>query len=124
MIPFNKPKLIFISIAFFFLGSAISLFFFIKQSENFRSDYLRVSYEQECIGIIMATLPYQSVSYIETTANEKIMLGYAMNKMYAQPYLMNFLKVGDSIAKPMYSDTLYVFRDSSMFYFILDNEIP
>ena len=61
--------------------------------------------------------------YIITQMGDKLQLPWADNMSYSPKHLAQFVQKGDSIYKTVNSDTIYIFRGSEKYHFILEKRI-
>lgn len=71
---------------------------------------------------------YTGRNLLQLTDNVKLSIsGGTRNYLYSGQDLAFFMKVGDSIFKPLGSDSLYIIRNNRTYYFILGkmiNDVP
>lgn len=82
-------------------------------------EYTLIKSTDKVVGVIDSVYPDRGVSFIKFTDSTKICFDYGENKMYTKNWLCEFLQKGDSIIKYENRDTLFVFRKSKKFYFII-----
>lgn len=62
--------------------------------------------------------------YIDLSTEIKLNLFSATwNYSYKEPSFKRFIKVGDHLSKKANSDTIYVYRENSEYYFVLDKYV-
>lgn len=60
---------------------------------------------------------------ITTSDNQKFIFPWARNFNYKRSMLSEFVQKGDSILKKKNSDSIYIYRENEVFYFILEERI-
>jgi|SRR5690554_2500101 len=74
-------------------------------------------------GVLVKIKAERSSAFGKLKDDRKVFIFDSDNYNYA-PYALNkFLEVGDSIVKNQQSDTLYIYRNQDMYYFILGKSI-
>jgi hypothetical protein len=86
-------------------------------------EYALVRNDEEINGRIISYYEKKGEPLVILDDFSKIRFEYSENKKYPKPYLFNFLNAGDSISKKRNSDSLFIFRDKSIFYFILGKNL-
>jgi hypothetical protein len=95
----------------------------LKELANTGKEYPKIKFSKEYHGIVTKAQPYQSVCYTELDSSVNVMLGLAVNYEYKEFYLNRFIRVGDSISKGSFTDTIFIYRDSQEFMFLLGQYI-
>ena len=83
-------------------------------------EYKAVQKTDEVDGIISDLYCSKGVSFV-TFDSSKFIFKSSANEQYEKVYLDRVLEVGDSINKKAGSDTIYVFKNGQVYYFVHGN---
>jgi hypothetical protein len=122
----NKKK-IFIGITIFIFIGILSFFLFIKNTNKEyherRLKFPFLGFSDAVSSSIVNLSDSKGVSLISLMNKEGFALESSRNYNYKTFELCYFLEVNDSISKKKNSDTLFIFRRTQEYYFILGKEI-
>lgn len=106
-----------------FLLLSVLIFYFIDNYPYHNSGVI-VEYDTEISGIISyATNNRGEISLRLKRPEKKYFLMVTSNYDYKPSDLNVFVQNGDSVYKPAFCDTLYIFRSNKKYYFIINEEI-
>jgi hypothetical protein len=123
MIPFRKYKLAIGMIGLLILLFVSSVAHDVIKSEKKRKIYHEVNNLDGVNGTILYKDIDRTTCTIVLNNNRKYRLFWADNYNYNPYQLSEFLQIGDSIFKNENSDTLYIYRNNSQFFFRLSKKI-
>ena len=107
-----------VKMLFMILGTFLSLiliYFYI----DLYFFYKPIEYGKEYSGIVKSKIVSRSNSLIYLN-DEKLIILSSRNEMYSPSSLCFFIKTGDSLVKPAFSDTLYIHRRDKVSFFVVD----
>ncbi|WP_120275738.1 hypothetical protein [Mangrovibacterium diazotrophicum] len=115
----------------FFVIMAISFAVFLtvqdhSKTKRLHSEFKEVYTKDEFKGIITDLYTDRGACFV-TSGSKKIFLHNSANSLYRQRFLQDNLSIGDSIVKKSWTDSLFIFRGNSKYYFVLGkliNESP
>ncbi|MBS2211792.1 hypothetical protein KEM09_10275 [Carboxylicivirga mesophila] len=111
----------FIKIIFGIIVGAIVMAFYVifKYNQDWQS-YDELSYQQRFEGEVTKVFIGDD-TYIQLSSGSKLKLPTLINDDYYPESIGSFLKNGDSISKKAYSDSIFILRDSKVYFFAIDN---
>lgn len=99
----------------------ISIFIIYIVMKNTLNDF-EDTHNNELKGKVFSIKIYQGSSWIKLHKDSSsFVLLNSYNYSMSEPKLHKFLKVGDSIYKPVDTDSLYIYRNGKEYLFILGN---
>ena len=107
-------------------GSVFALAFIIYSSHYVlieinqkNRSYPRININNEISGTITQFYSDRGQSYVYIDDTTKAWLIHSRNYAFEKAWLDDFIQVGDSISKVRGSDTLFIYRHSKKYYFVL-----
>lgn len=97
-----------------------------KQISRLKTQYEEVLLYKDYNGIIediRPLIPRSYISLVRLSNNQSIMLSWAENWNLCPKHLVQFLQEGDSIYKPSFSDSLFIYRYKKKYVFRLKHRI-
>mgnify|MGYP006298967551 CR=1 FL=1 len=103
-------------------GTVILLLAVLLFSFSRRYNKIDETHNTNISGVITNKFVYQGSSWIKVKNYPKrYVLKYAINYDLEPDHLSEFLQVGDSIYKPIHTDTLFIYKNGKKYLFILGN---
>jgi len=103
-------------------GFFILIFVIILFSLGKKHNKIDETYNTAICGIIEKKFTYQGSAWIKVNDYPKrYVLKYAYNYDFKPNFLSDFLQIGDSIYKPIHTDSLFIYRNDKEYFFILGN---
>ena len=106
-----------------FLGfitlSVIGIYLHKKQWGN----YPLITYQSDLKGEISKKRVNRGGTMAEFKNGQKFSLPSSDNLNYDPYFIGNFINRGDSIVKPTFSDSIFIYRNNSKYYFLLGKRI-
>ena len=112
----------FVIIASFVILFFISVWSLFETNDNLREKYPKIDNElvQGYIKTVFTTGGY---CYVTLKSGKLFRDNGSENLEYKNDYILGlFLQANDSVYKPAFSDTMYVYRQKSKYYFIIKYE--
>lgn len=99
----------------------------VKEKKQANATYKEISLQDSISGVITDMYYANNLKSFSTscTVDEglRIILPWAENWAYSRKHLSRFLQEGDSLYKFKGSDTLFVYRQKTGYYFVLEKRI-
>jgi hypothetical protein len=106
-----------------FIGFVLIVTIGIVHHNRKMNDHIDIRNIPHLNGVLVRVQSERSSAFGKLKDGRKIFLFDSDNYSY-MPYALNkFLEVGDSIVKNEKSDTLYIYRNQSLYYFLLGESI-
>nr|WP_321453163.1 hypothetical protein [uncultured Carboxylicivirga sp.] len=121
MIPIDNkhlPKFIIALPIGFLIMTIIGTYFQNKEWE----EHSEVTYQTELKGEIKVAKTNGAV-LIEFSNGNKFRLNYSDNYNYTPSSMSQFIRIGDHVYKPINSDSIFIFRNSKKYFFLLGQRI-
>lgn len=90
-----------------------------KEVEALNREYPNINQNDYMCGKIKNYSTYRGAVLLTLENNYKTCINTSRNYGYTPPYLEKFIKVGDSVIKNAYSDTLHIIRNEQKYFFII-----
>ncbi len=84
--------------------------------------YPEVTYRTELNGVI-SNIRINRGTFAEFKNGQKFSLPSSDNLSYIPYVIGRFINKGDSISKPAFSDSIFIYRDKDKYYFVLGQSI-
>ena len=106
-----------------FVGFILVVMIAVISHKKKMRNHINIKKTKEINGVLIKVSTNRSSAYCVLKDGRKVFIFDSDNLNY-EPYALNkFLKKGDSIVKPPYSDTLFIYRDKEKYFFILGKRI-
>lgn len=79
--------------------------------------------EMEVKGVIVRTMPVKGSVKIWFKDGCKVLITAGYNYHYHNNYITNFLQINDSLVKHSGSDSIFIFRESKAYFFLLNKDV-
>lgn len=86
-------------------------------------DHIDIRYIDSITGVLIGIDPERGSAFGKLKDGRDIFIFDSDNFDYGPYSIERFIMVGDSIVKPLLSDTLYIYREKKRYYFILGKDI-
>lgn len=120
-------------LSYFLMFLTIPVFLYIRGEQNEKYDQEYSTYSDICLQkkgykgkIIICRLSryLRGQTLIVLTNRDRFRISCGTyNFLYEEPEISRFLKANDSIYKPAQKDSLYIYRDSIKYYFVLGESL-
>ena len=123
MITFNSKYFMKLLLALM-TGASVLIFYELFFSSKKFVEYENIMDKTDTIfGEINKIKRDKGYAFVELLNGTKVGISKSWNYNYKPDYITDFLQPKDSIVKPEFSDTLYVYRNSAKYYFVLGESI-
>ncbi len=116
-----KKKLnIIIPLLFF---SYVCYILFIQQPKD-RQNYVvykNIFYSELYKGIILKKNVNRGIIKLKLSNQTNCKLSNSRNYLYSEPCMITLMTIGDSIYKPSNSDSIFLYKDTLVYYFVNGN---
>ena len=122
MIPFDNKHAWKFFLAFpigFVIMAGLGTYFQKKEWKKYPETY----YQTELEGEIRKKKLNRGGIFLELNCGKKFSLPSSYNFNYTSEYIGDFIVIGDYIVKPSDSDSIFICRDSSEYYFVLGKRL-
>lgn len=106
-----------------FLGFIIMVVIGIYLLKKQRENYPLVTYQAEIKGEISKTRVNRGGTMAEFKNGQKFSLPSSDNLNYEQYFIGEFINRGDSLIKPAFSDSIFIYRNNTKYFFLLGKRI-
>ncbi|MFR9166165.1 MAG: hypothetical protein ACLVKO_08130 [Dysgonomonas sp.] len=96
-----------------------------EEYKVYKENYPTIDYDENIEGCVIRKQQsmnryYHGVFLIDLSNGGKFSLGgITRNYLYEVPDIVDFITINDSVYKPQKSDSIFVYRNGEVFYFIL-----
>lgn len=101
----------------------VYFFIFTKFTNGWKSNYSRLNSNSHVNGIVEKVMLQNGTVFTTLKNSQKFCLSASRNYQYHPIYLDEFLTMGDSVSKLISSDTLFIFKNQTKYYFIIDRDV-
>ncbi len=91
----------------------------LKHIERLNAEYEDIQHGDSLSGFIIKKEVRKGPAYLTLSKGNKVALNTSHNYLYDSYFMDEFLQVGDSLVKQEGSDTLFVYRNTKKYYFVL-----
>ena len=89
-----------------------------KEIANFEKEEKKF-YSNSVSGTVISLEHVRQWVIVQISNGEKCYINQAANYSYNPNLLSDFMQIGDSIVKPPFSDSVFIYREQIKFYFII-----
>jgi hypothetical protein len=91
--------------------------------EEKTDDYINILNKANVKGVVKEKFTNYGSIYLVLKDESKYLIRHSRNYEYSPAWLNDFIQIGDSIEKPLNSDTLYIYRNLETYYFVVEKMI-
>lgn len=119
----NNPKKIALFYGVLFAIFVIGSLIMFKAQDKMEEPYIVVrNFDGKIEGVINRMRKHRGSVLVDLKNDQKFMIKIGYNLDYEKKGLHEFLLKGDSIVKPVFSDTLYIYRSIEKYFFIIGKD--
>ncbi len=118
----SKRAQIILLIVILFIGFVV-MTNVITLSERQFKDVERITYTDSITGTVISSIARKGSVVVEFKNSKRYQLPASENENYNPYYINDFIQEGDSLSKVAFSDTLYIYRNNQLYYFVLNRVV-